>query len=95
MFPKKAILLAVATMHFLCYHINAEARTTQQQVALCRLYLFPGYSQGKDFKGIVKGKESRFLGHPCLKVDLSQTFQEVFTAQVMEVSNKAVDCIVS
>ena len=33
----------------------------------------------------------RFLGHPCLKVDLSQTFQEVFTAQVMEISNKAVD----
>ena len=40
----KAILLAVATMHFLCYHINAEACTTQQQGALRRLYLFPGYS---------------------------------------------------
>ena len=37
----------------------------------------------------------RFLGHPCLKVDLSQTFQEVFTAQVMEISHKAVECIVS
>ena len=37
----------------------------------------------------------RFLSHPCLKIDLSQTFQEVFTAQVMEISHKAVDCIVS
>ena len=31
-------------MHFLCYHINAEARTTQQRAALRRLYLFLGYS---------------------------------------------------
>ena len=37
----------------------------------------------------------RFLRHPCLEVDLSETFQEVFTAQVMEISHKAVDCIVS
>ena len=33
------MLLAVTTILFLCYHINAEARTTQQRAALRRLRL--------------------------------------------------------
>ena len=31
-------------MDFLCYHIDAEASTTQQRAALRRLYHFLGYS---------------------------------------------------
>ena len=34
------MLLTVTTIRFLCFWINAEARTTQKRAALCRLYVF-------------------------------------------------------
>ena len=40
--PREAMLLAVPTIRFPCYQINAEARPTQKQAALRRLYFSLG-----------------------------------------------------
>ena len=53
------MLLAVTTIAtFLCYHIKAEACTTQQRAALRRLYLFLGYSLHAGY-GAVSSAEAR------------------------------------
>ena len=43
-FSQEATLLAVITIRFLCYQINAEARIAQKGAALRRPYVFLGYS---------------------------------------------------
>ena len=58
---REAMPLAVPTILFPCYQINAEARTAQKQAALRRLYLFLRYilNVGYSFHGLSQFKATK------------------------------------